>query len=88
MRKFWHDREDEYLATYPKLLKEAAATWETDPTAAMEKLTEFTVAAQRKDFADAKRVFDQLMWYITANNRIEGDGSGATDKPERPFTVK
>lgn len=87
VRRFWRDREDEYLATYPKLLKEAAATWASDPSAAMEKLTDFTVAAQRKDFADAKRVFDQLMWYVTANNRIEGDGSGATTLPTKPFKV-
>ena len=75
VRDFWHAREDTYLAEYPGLLKTLDAA----------KLTEWTLAAQRKDLADARRIFDDLAWYITANNRIEGDGSGATNEPPAPF---
>ena len=40
-----------------------------------------------KDFENALRIFDELMWYVMANNRIEGDGSGATAQPKAPFSV-
>jgi len=75
LRDFWRKREDWYLERYPKLLKA--------PDAA--KLTEWTVAAQREDLANARRIFDELSWYVTENNRITGDGSGATFEPSRPF---
>ena len=61
--------------------------WKGDPAGAAERLTSFTVDAQRKDFEDALRIFDELMWYVIANNRIEGDGSGATAQPKAPFSV-
>ena len=42
-------------------------------------------AQGEKDFGNALRLFDELMWYVIANNRIEGDGSGATSQPKAPF---
>lgn len=48
-------------------------------------VTEWNKREQRRAFNDAKRVFDELMWYVIANNRIEGDGSGATSEPKEPF---
>lgn len=79
VRKFWHDREDEFLKTYPQKL--AAAVRAGDPS----ELTAWTVAQEGRALADAKAITDELLWYITANNRIEGDGSGATSEPEKPF---
>jgi len=46
------------------------------------------VRAQKRAFADAKRIFDELVWYAAENNRISGDGNKATDAPERPFQPK
>ncbi len=85
VRAFWREREDIYLKRYPDLLAKVAEEWKGDPAAAAERITAFTVEAQRKDFQSALKMFDDLMWYVMANNRIEGDGSGATAEPKAPF---
>ena len=85
VRTFWRAREDYYLKRYPERLAKAVEEWKGDPAGAAERLTSFTVDAQRKDFGNALRLFDELMWYVIANNRIEGDGSGATSQPKAPF---
>ena len=87
VREFWREREDIYLKRYPGLLAKVAEEWKGDPAAAAERITAFTVEAQRKDFAAAHGIFDELMWYVMANNRIVGDGSGATAEPKEPFRV-
>ena len=66
----------------------AHAEVRADIEQAGEGETDWTMREQLRAYEDAKRIFDDLMWYVMANNRISGDGSGATDKPERPFTVK
>ena len=86
VRAFWRVREDFYLRRYPELLATSAKEWNDSPGSAAGRLTAFAVEAQRKDFADALCIFDELMWYVMANNRIEGDGSGATSEPPAPFT--
>ena len=85
MRAFWRAREDFYLKRYPERLAKAVEGWKGDPAGEAERLTSFTVDAQCKDFGNALRLFDELMWYVIANNRIEGDGSGATSQPKAPF---
>ena len=87
VREFWREREDIYLKRYPDLLAKVAEEWKGNPEAAAERITAFTVEAQRMDFQSALRMFDDLMWYVMANNRIEGDGSGATSEPKAPFKV-
>ena len=49
------------------------------------KMTACCVRAQERAFDDARRIFDELVWYAAENNRISGDGNGATDEPEAPF---
>ncbi len=85
VRAYWREREDFYLKNYPVLLADAAKEWSSNPDAAVERLTAFTAESQAKDFRDARRIFDELMWYVMENNRIEGDGSGATTEPTKPF---
>lgn len=82
VRAWWRHRERELIESYPKTLAEAV---DTDDAA---KLTAFTKREQARAFEDAKRIFDELMWYMMENNRIEGDGSGATSKPAKPFSPK
>jgi len=82
VRAWWRTRERELLASHPKALAEAAAK---DDAPAM---TCFAKREQSRALEDAKRIFDELMWYVIANNRIEGDGSGATTLPEKPFCPK
>ena len=88
VRDYWRAREDFYLERFPKLLAEAAAKGVADPKGAARMLTDFTLAAERKDLQDAKLILDELLWYITENNRIEGDGSGATFQPAAPFVAR
>ena len=78
VRDFWRAREDLYLREFPSVLKSLDA----------KRITDWTVAAEAKDLECARLMFDELAWYVTANNRIEGDGSGATAQPAAPFSPK
>ena len=51
-------------------------------------VTGFARREQSRALKDAKRIFDELMVYVIENNRCEGDGAGATDRPEREFRPK
>ena len=82
VRAWWRARERELLARWPKALAEAVAK---DDAAVV---TDFVQREQARAFGDAKRIFDELMWYVIENNRIEGDGSGATTLPRKPFRPK
>ena len=79
VRAFWRSRERELLRTYPQTLSAAA---EKGDVAA---LTDYVKREQARALTDARRIFDELMWYAMENNRIEGDGSGATSQPKAPF---
>ena len=79
VRAFWRAREDEFLKVYPRKLAEAVKS------GSAKSLTDWTVSEEGRALADAKAMVDELSWYIVANNRIEGDGSGATAKPKAPF---
>ena len=82
VRAWWRTRERELLKSYPKVLAEAVAR--NDASA----VTGFALREQSRALKDAKRIFDELMWYVVENNRCEGDGAGATDRPEREFRPK
>ncbi len=79
VRAFWRAREDELMKNYPVQL--AAAVKKRNAKA----LTEWTAAELGRSLADARTMTDELLWYMAENNRIEGDGSGATTKPAFPF---
>ena len=81
VRAFWERREAELLDAWPKFLAEAAKSAD-----GRRLVTEWSMREQRRALADARRIFDELIWYVTANNRIEGDGSGATSQPAEPFS--
>ena len=75
VRAFWRAREDQYLREFQSVLKRLDA----------KRLTEWTIRTEEEDLASSRRVFDELMWYVAANNRIAGDGSGATAEPTASF---
>ena len=85
VRQHWRKLEDRLLAEYPEVLARAAADYGTDPKAAAATLSGYGCRVQREALSDAKRLLDQLLWYVTANNQIEGDGSGAKSRPAKPF---
>ncbi len=82
VRAWWRARERELLASYPRALAEAVAKDDASV------VTDFAKREQSRALNDAKRIFDELMWYVVENNRIEGDGSGATTLPAKPFRPK
>jgi len=88
VKAFWRAREEELLARYPAALAAAASDFGKDSALAARQLTEFSVEAESLALADARRIFDELSWYVISHNRISGDGSGATDRPSAPFVPK
>lgn len=78
VRAYWENFEKRTLAEFDAAFAAGDA----------EKMTACSVRAQEQAFADARRIFDELVWYAAENNRISGDGNGATDEPERPFKPK
>ena len=86
VRGFWRAREDQFLRDYPALLGRAAMRWATDPKGVSRDLTDWTVSAQAQAFADAKRLFDDLMWHVVDVNTIAGDNGGrAWWRPKGPY---
>ncbi len=79
IRAFWDARERRFLGEWPALIDDAAAADDPAP------LSAYTAAAETSSLAAARRLYDELLWYAAANNRIQGDGSGATDEPDAPF---
>ncbi len=78
VRAFWRGEERRFLREYPAIVAGGDRA----------KITAYTVAAERKALADAKRILDELLAYAAENNRIKGDGSGATYQPYTPFVPK
>lgn len=64
VREYWNMVEEDLVASYPAVLAEAKALYETDPAAAKAYITEYTIAQQEKAVNDANKIFDELMWYI------------------------
>ena len=79
VRNYWHEDEVRRAGEWPRMLDEAITNHAT------AALWDYTFAAEERSFADAKRIYDELMWYAAANNRRKGDGSRATDEPREPF---
>jgi len=85
VQNYWQARERKLVEEYAPLVKSCA---EAGDPAGTSRLTAFCCREQARAYHDALRIFDDLMWYVMANNRIPGDGSGATDEPSAPFSVK
>ena len=79
VRAYWHRDEVRRAEEWPQKLSEAIGSGDSSA------LSAYTRAEEERSFADAKRIYDELLWYAAANNRIKGDGSGATDEPLEPF---
>ena len=75
VRAYWEDFEK-------RTMSEFDAAFAAGDVA---KMTDCCVRAQERAFGDARRIFDELVWYAAENNRISGDGNGGTDEPARPF---
>lgn len=86
VRAFWEKSEARLMKSWKNELKRDAATWETDPKKAAEAVTRFVKRAQHTALDEAKFMFDDLMWYITANNRMPGDVNGGKPFTQEPYS--
>ena len=75
VRAYWRADEVRRAEEWPQKLDAGDAA----------ALSAYTRAEEERSLTDAKRIYDELLWYAAANNRIKGDGSGATDEPTAPF---
>ncbi len=78
VREYWRAEERRFLREYPAIVAGGDGG----------RITRYTVAAEEKALADARRMFDELMAYAIQNNRIKGDGSGADFQPAAPYRPK
>ena len=79
VRNYWRAREARRAVEWPQLVDIAIKTQDA------QKLSDYTFDEEERSLAAAKRVYDELLWYAAANNRIRGDGSRATDEPKEAF---
>ena len=79
VRAYWRSREAQMAEEWPRKLSAAIAS------RIYLALWGYTRDEEEKSFADAKMLYDKLMWYAADNNHLKGDGSGSTDGPTVPF---
>ncbi len=78
VRAFWRAREDRWLEEFPRLVRTGDAA----------AITAYAVKAQRTALCDAKRIFDELSWYLVKMNFNDGDFSEKKSIPKRrPFST-
>ena len=76
VRRFWELYESGMLAAWANVLKSAAGIWSENRSEAERRISRFTLRAQNETLGAARALFDELMWCVTANNRIDGDVNG------------
>ncbi|MBQ6329591.1 MAG: C69 family dipeptidase [Kiritimatiellae bacterium] len=78
VREFWRAREDRWLEEFPRLVRAGDAA----------AITAYAVEAQRTALCDAKRIFDELSWYLVKSNFNDGDFGERKSIPKRePFST-
>ena len=76
VRAFWRACEDRWMEEFPKIVRAGDAA----------AITAYAVDVQRTALADAKRIFDELSWYLVKMNFNRGDYGNPKRVPERkPF---
>ena len=68
------------------MLAETLALYESDPEAAAESITAYTIELQEKALADANQMYDELTWYMIANtNTLRYDVTNGDIEEWEPF---
>lgn len=76
VRGFWRTREDAWMREFAQIVRNGDAT----------AITACAVQIQRTALEDAKRLFDELSWYVVKMNFIPGDYCDPKFLPKRdPF---
>lgn len=67
VRDFWHQKELSLIEEYPAVYAEMAELYASDPEAAAEYITDWTVALQEETLEECNTMFDELMLYMMNN---------------------
>lgn len=81
VRDYWKSVEAKEIAEFPQILAETRSLYETNHAAAAKYITDYTINLQNQNLADAKTMFNELMWYMIANTNAQKynyDGSTMT----------
>jgi len=73
VRAYWSGVEEALIEEFATVLADTKALYDTDPAAAAEYITNYTVEVQDKALADAKLMFDELTWYMITNTNTTLD---------------
>ena len=79
VRNYWRAQEERMAVEWSRKLDEAIVSGDS------AALSAYTFDEETHSLMVAKRMYDELLWYAAANNRIAGDGCEATDEPVEPF---
>ena len=68
VRDYWASVEADLEATFPTILAETKAIYDTDKAAAAAYITDWTIALQEEMIEQADLIYDELTWYMIKNN--------------------
>lgn len=67
IRKFWSNKEEKLINEFPSVIKKASDLANQDLKDAIKYINEYTKQLQSESLAEAKSMFDELIWYITGH---------------------
>ena len=93
VRDFWQARERNLFAEWPRVFDEAVRLDRADPAAAARLLTDHAVRAQESALADARHIFDSLVWYAAEASEsidvdVRDDGTQVLRRRPEPFRAR
>lgn len=68
VREYWASVEAELVETFPTVLQETKALYDTDKAAAQEYITNWTIQNQEETLSECDLIYDELTWYMIKNN--------------------
>ena len=75
VRDFWATCEQRFAREWPAVVSRGDVA----------EITAYTTNVQARAFADAKRLYDDLLWYAAANNHSAADGGKKGELYDPPF---
>lgn len=93
VKDYWKTVERHVMEEYPKIVEKAARAYASDPAEAAAILTDYCTAVQNNCIADARRIFDDMIWHMmktTKTNQYRPDFNSLENhpNPQPPFVVQ
>lgn len=67
VKEQWNKIENYQIKNYPKILKNTSELYKKNKTKAVDYINDYTINMQNEVLAEAKSMFDELIWYISTN---------------------